>query len=301
MGMHRMRARSTTLTRGAAGGWAGTLGIVVAAACLVGCGAPAVTTAGEPAASPYAGPLQLPQNFRDRASVAERGGAATRALECTTVAYAGGGGAYDGGLETVQDSPTKALENWLEEEFVVTVPDHGYRVEREDEGRVLLSYDVEGRTKAAVVVAEGVRDWRDRTGWGVESWAGCDPVELPEEILDALEVEVWEDKGGQPVPVAKVRSYEDWCDLPGVTEVQVGPEWRRQLWRRDPDGQASAKGARGYTSDAALPADAQGTGWHQDGRELWLVPDRSAAYLVSTADPDDVERWPAGNGSSCAG
>ena len=81
MGMHRMRARGTALGRGgAAGGWAGTLGIVVAAACLVGCGAPAVTTAGEPAASPYAGPLQLPQNFRDRASVAERGGAATRAL-----------------------------------------------------------------------------------------------------------------------------------------------------------------------------------------------------------------------------
>lgn len=282
-------------------GWSGTLGAVVAAAVLVGCGQPIVTTSGEPAADPYDGPMRLPQDFGDRASVVERGGAAVRALECDTVPYSGGGGDYGGGLETVQDGPAEALENWLEEQGVFTVPDGGYRVEREDDGRVLLSYDVEGRTRAAVVVADGVRDWRDRVGWGVESWAGCDPVELPEEILDALGVEVWEDGEGGSVPVGTVRSYEDWCDLPGVAVVEVGPEWRRdQQWWRDPDGDVSEGVARGYEADATLPADAEGTGWQRDGRELWLVPDRSAAYLVSTKDPGAIERWPASQGLACA-
>jgi len=152
-----------------------------------------------------------------------------------------------------------------------------------------------------VVVADGVRDWEDRTGWGVESWAGCDPVELPEQILDALGTSAWEDKNGRLVPVAKVRSYENWCDLSGVTVVEVGPQWRRdQQWWRDPDGRVSDGLARRYKSGSQLPADAKATGWHRNGRELWLVPDGSAAYLVSTANPEDVERWPASQGLACA-
>jgi hypothetical protein len=74
-----------------------------------------------------------------------------------------------------------------------------------------------------VVVADGVRDWEDRTGWGVESWAGCDPVELPGEILDALGAHAWEYEDGSPVPVARVRSYENRCEMSGVTVVEVGP------------------------------------------------------------------------------
>ncbi len=250
--------------------------------------------------------MSLPQDFGDRASVRERGGAAAGALECATVPYSGGGGDYvDGGLESVQDSPAEALENWLEQQAVPTMPETGYRVEREEDDRVLLSYDVAGRTRAAVVVADGIRDWGDRTGWGVESWAGCDPVELPDEILAALGVEVWQDADGEPVPVARVHSFEDWCDLAGVTVVQVGPEWRRdQRWWRDPTGQLSdgvAGGVARYRADAALPPQAEATGWHRDGRELWLVPDRTAAYLVSSEDPDDVERWPAAQDLSCAG
>jgi hypothetical protein len=278
------------------------VGSLVAAAFLAGCGQSVVTTSGVPAADPYDGPMSVPQDFSDRASVAERGGAAARALECETVPFSGGGGDYvDGGLETVQDGPAEALENWLEKQGVFTIPDSGYRIEREEGGRVLLSYDVAGRTKAAVVVANEVRDWEDRTGWGVESWAGCDPVELPEQILDALGTSAWKDEDGGLVPVAKVRSYEDWCDLSGVTVVEVGPQWRRdQQWWRDPDGQLSDGLARRYKAGSELPADAKGTGWHRNGRELWLVPDGSAAYLVSTVNPQDVERWPASQGLACA-
>lgn len=107
----------------------------------------------------------------------------------------------------MQDSPAEALDNWLEEERRFTkVPDQGYRVEREDDGRVQLSYDVEGTTRAAVVAADGIRDWRGRAGWGVESWAGCDPVELPGEILDALDVEVWQDRNGRPAGTERAGS-----------------------------------------------------------------------------------------------
>lgn len=277
---------------------------VVAALALSGCGGQSavVTSSGTPVSDPYDGPMTVPQSFRDRASVAQRGGAAVRALECETVPYAGGGGDYaDGGLESVQDSPEEALENWLEEEPLLAMPEEGYRIEREDPDRVLLSYDREGRTRAAVIVADGIRDWRDHTGWGVESWAACDPVELPGEILDALGVELWQDAEGEVVPVARVRSYDDWCDVSGVTVVQVGPEWRRdQRWYRDPEGQLG-QGTGRYRADATLPAMAKATGWRRDGRELWLVPDRSAAYLVNTEDRDDVERWPTAGELSCAG
>lgn len=277
---------------------------VVAALTLSACGGQSavVTTSGDPVADPYDGPMSASQSFRDRASVAERGGAAVRALECETVPYDGGGGDYvDGGLESVQDSPAEALANWLEEEPFLVMPEEGYRIEREDPDRVLLSYDRDGRTRAAVIVADGIHDWADHTGWGVESWAACDPVELPDDILDALDVELWQDAEGEVVPVARVRSYDDWCDLAGVTVVQVGPEWRRdQRWYRDPEQQLG-QGARRYRAEATLPAEAEATGWRRDGRELWLVPDRSAAYLVSTEDPDDVEQWPRIGDLSCAG
>jgi hypothetical protein len=48
-----------------------------------------------------------------------------------------------------------------------------------------------------------------------------------------------------------------------------------------------------YDAHADLRTGAVDTGYHRDGRRLWLAPDHSAAYLVGVDDPDDVERWPA--------
>jgi hypothetical protein len=48
-------------------------------------------------------------------------------------------------------------------------------VERDDPDGALLSYDVDDRTKAAVVAAAGIRDWNGDVGWGLVAWAQCDP------------------------------------------------------------------------------------------------------------------------------
>ena len=65
-------------------------------------------------------------------------------------------------------------------------PDDGYVVERVEGDRVLLSYDVDGLTKVAVIAADGIKDWNDDDGWGVESWGQCDPAELPAAVTDEL-------------------------------------------------------------------------------------------------------------------
>jgi hypothetical protein len=61
-----------------------------------------------------------------------------------------------------------------------------------------------------------------------------------------------------------------------------------QRWRP-----AALTVATTYDGDAELPADAEDSGYRNGGRQLWLVPDREAAYLVAEDDPADVERWPA--------
>jgi hypothetical protein len=63
---------------------------------------------------------------------------------------------------------------------------------------------------------------------------------------------------------------------------------------REPTGELADHLKVPFSTEADLPQDATDTGWHHDGRELWLVPGRSAAYLVSLEDETDVERWAAG-------
>jgi hypothetical protein len=147
---------------------------------LAGCGTSTTPVSGEPVDEPYDGPMSLPPDFSDDATPLERSGAAGQALECDGAPYAGGGGDNaDGGLESVQASPEQALDNWLDNEaWAYQVPESGYRVERDDGDRVLLSYDVGKQTKLAFVAADGIGDYNDDEGWGVESWAQCDPSEL---------------------------------------------------------------------------------------------------------------------------
>ena len=81
------------------------------------------------------------------------------------------------------------------------VPSEGYAVERERDGRALLSYDVDGRTKVSMYASNDVRDWNRDRGWGIRAAAQCDPSELPADLTDDLGIGVWEDTSGRRVSV----------------------------------------------------------------------------------------------------
>ena len=269
---------------------------LVSVAVLAGCGGSPTVSASDPVSSPYDGPMSLPVDHGDEASVAERSGAAGRALECDGQAYAGGGADYDSGLAAVQNDATKALENLFEEDSRgETVPDEGYRIERKDGDRVLFSYDVGSRTKVAFIARNGITDFNHDQGWGIEAWAQCDPAELPASFTDPLNTEIWETATGTRVPVTTVTSYQgaEHCDWEDITFLEL-PDGKAKTWYvRDPRGDLRDFVVSSYDRSAALPKDATDTGLRHDGRQLWVVPAKDAAYLVSTDDTSDVERWPA--------
>jgi hypothetical protein len=258
-----------------------------AAVLVAGCESePELVERSEPATPPYDGPLEA--------------GAAVAALECDgKTPYERGEGVYDDGLATVQGSAEAALGDYMRESgLTYFTPADGYVVEREQAGRVLLSYDVDGRTKVSLVVVDDVRDWNDDEGWGVRAWAQCDPSELPPEVTDELEIGVWEDESGRRVPITRIQSLKgsEHCNETDITYLLVGPEDTADWYVSDPGEHAddfSGLLRTTFSDDVGLPEGATDTGLRRGGRQLWLGPENEAAYLVSLDDADDVERWPA--------
>lgn len=234
-----------------------------------------------PTPTPYAGPLFIEMAKPDDPDVRTRGGAAVAALECT-----GSPTSYGPGHDT-KTSAAAALADFVDDEGT-SLPSDGYRIEREEAGRVLYSYDVEGRTKVAIIISNSPREGFE-SGWHVESQAGCDPAEFPDAASDALGVGVWTDKDGVRVPTSKVQSSKgpEHCNWQSVTFLYLG----RQQYLRDPNGAIShAQYKASFDPAAALPADAKDTGFRLDGKSLWLAADESAAYVGTGTT---VERWPA--------
>jgi hypothetical protein len=120
--------------------------IALAAVLLGGCGS-AVVDRSRSAKPPYDGPLDA--------------GAAGGALECDgKPPYRRGVGVYHDGLAKVQEGAEAALDNYMRESGLsFFAPSDEYAVERERDDGVLFSYDVDGRTKVAIVPTNGVRDW----------------------------------------------------------------------------------------------------------------------------------------------
>ena len=267
--------------------------LLLGSAVLAGCGSSAVMT-GAAAADPYAGPMRATQSFRDRASVMERSGAAGLALECDGAAYRGGGGDYQDGLESAQGDAVNALVDWLDQEGW-ELPGTGYQVERDTGDRVLFSYDADGRTKIAMIAADGIRDFDDHVGWGIESWAQCDPAELPPAVTDALGIGVWQDAWGRRMPVTQVVSFEgpEHCGWDDITFLTIAESGHSIEYVRDANHELNQQLRAAFDAHSSLPKAAVDTGLQRDGRELWLGPGDEAAYLVSLSIPGDVEKWPA--------
>jgi hypothetical protein len=259
------------------------IAISIAAVLVAGCGSVVIDRGGS-ATPPYDGPLDA--------------GAAVGALECAgETPYGRGEGVYDDGLATVQTSAEAALDDYMSESGLsFSTPSDGYAVEREEGRRVLFSYDVDGRTKVAMFAADGVRDWKGDEGWGVRVWAQCDPSELPADVTDDLNIGVWEDESGRRVPVTRIQSFQgaEHCSWTDITFLLVGRERTGDQYVRDTSGGDFAGLLRtSFTNVDRPPEGATATGWRRDGRQLWIGPDKEAAYLVSLDDAQDVERWPA--------
>ena len=216
-------------------------------------------------------------------------------LECTGQPTKHGHGDYGDGLEEVQDDPAGAVDQWLEAEgWFAALPSDGYVVEWQRDHRALVSFDTDGRTTIAFVVADGIHDYRDETGWGLETWAQCDPSEWPAATTDALGLGIWTDPHGKRLATDTVVSYTgpEHCDWQDITFLHVGGR-KGDEYLRDVGGELQRSLTTTYDGAATLPEDATDTGWQHDGRELWLGEAPRAAYLVSVDDPTDVERWPA--------
>ncbi|MEU0409653.1 hypothetical protein ABZ307_17785 [Streptomyces griseorubiginosus] len=235
--------------------------------------------------SPYGGPLDVPTRELDEHSAhASRlaSGAAGRALECDGEISIGNGpqgwSEGDGGAD-----PEQGLRLYFDL-FSPQDPRSGYRVERRETDRVLYSYDVDGRTKVAVVVA---KDQEDRPGWGPETSASCDPSELPAAYTDAHGIEIWTDRAGDRVPTVDVSSGpgDDHCGWQEVHFLELGD----RTYARDPEGLLEpGMLTAAYDGSADLPADAHDTGYRYREQELWLTDDRRTAYVRT---PDAVEAW----------
>lgn len=256
--------------------------IAIAAVLLAGCGSG--VDRGGSATPPYDGPLDA--------------GAAVGALECDgNTPYQRGEHGYDDGLAKVQASAEAALDDYMRESGpIFSTPPDGYAVEREQAGRVLFSYDVDGRTKVSMFAADGVRDWNGDEGWGVRAWAQCDPSEFRPDVTDDLNIGVWEDESGRRVPVTRIHSFQgaEHCSWTDITFLLVRREEAADWYVRDTSGgDFSGLLRTTFANEATLPEGATDTGLRRDGRQLWIGSDEEAAYLVSLDDAQDVERWPA--------
>lgn len=275
----------------------------VVAVAAVGCGSETAgdtVVAGTAPPTPYSGPLYIPgkdwdEEKDDRSELIDTG-AAARALECDWEIHSAGGSEPwsegDGG-----ETPEEGLQAYFEIEQA-DGPREGFRVEREEDGRVLYSYDVDGRTKVAVIVA---KDRKNRPGWGPETSASCDPAEFPASFTDSKDYEVWTDRSGKRVPITVISSSVGaaHCDWQKAHFLGTGEGKDGVLYARDPDGVLGDDMLETpYRGDVTMPADAKDTGYRLRDRQLWLTDDKNTAYVRTS---DGVEAWPqVKKGMGCA-
>ena len=253
---------------------------------ISGCGSD-VITGNQPVHEPYDGPLYVRITQPDHPDPLVSSGAAGKALECSGDLYSGSTG-DNLGVIGGHGSAVDALESFVGDEAAL-VPGRGYRAEREEQGRVLFSYDVDGRTKVAIIVAGESSDAADEAAWSVETFAQCDPAEFPKAVTDELGIQVWVDRTGERVPTTVVQSARGpaHCDWDSATFLTFDGD----TYVKDPQGVLPAKWFNiTFDAETTLPHDASDTGYRLDRQELWLAPDRSAAYIVTQ---QDVERWRA--------
>lgn len=255
---------------------------------VAGCGSATEPSAEQAPASGHDGPLHVSRN----GATHPEAGAAGDVVECDTW---GSGGFHDGevyGEGATADTPEEALDV-AASEWLYNGPREGLRRAAEEGDRVLFVLEVEGEVKEAVVVRDGpATEGAGGDGWHVESWAVCDPVELPRSYTESIGLQVWTDEEGRPVPTTRLGAWRgpEHCDWQSMTFLDLrGRTYVRGL---QPELREYATGP--FRPHTELPADAVDTGFRREGDRLWLAADRKSVY-VGTAGSDgttDVEQWP---------
>jgi hypothetical protein len=219
-------------------------------------------------------------------------GRAREALDCPGRPWQQGSGSYDSGPEAVQDDARAAVDDWIEQEGGLLPPVDVEETARH--GREVLFTWREGASRlGSFVVHEGMDGTDGDRGWGVASYAVCDPADWPPELSDEAGFEVWANADGDRVPTSLIHSTPgpEHCGWEAMTFLFLGADGQEGEFYGTPDPELQELLATTYAAHAPLPAAARDTGYQRDGRELWVARDGTAAYLV-TAD-GDAERWPA--------
>jgi hypothetical protein len=157
----------------------------------------------------------------------------------------------------------------------------------------LFTFSTQGLVVSAFVMHDETAGPEDDRGWGVSSYAACDPAEWPPETSDAVGIEVWTNPDGDRVPTSTIQSFRgaEHCGWQDTTFLWLGQDARDGEFYGRPSPDMRRFLLTTYADHVARPADARDTGFARDGRHLWVAADGSAAYLVG-AD-GDAERWPS--------
>ena len=104
---------------------------------------------------------------------------------------------------------------------------------------------------------------------------------------------------GNRVPITKIHSFpgSEHCDWQEITFLVLDSKDGGRQFVRDTEGVLREQLSTTFEAHANLPKEATDTGFERDGHRLWLHPDGTAAYLVDSKNPGDVERWPAAKDS----
>lgn len=225
-----------------------------------------------------------------------RAGAAADLVECEHGLWQGGWSMDFGPLGSGPD-PDAAITS-MTASGLLPSPPGGFTAVAQGQGRIAYTYNVDGRPRFAAVVADTEEVPLDATDrWAVEVFASCDPAEFDPSADARSGYKIWLDTDGGRVPTSVVAesSGPEHCGWESVTFLTVDDK----TFVADPEGVLPEDHVTAtFDDDAELPSDAVDTGYHRNGKHLWLAADGHSAFLV---DEETVQGWPAlTEGVACA-
>jgi hypothetical protein len=219
---------------------------------------------------------------------ARRAGAAANLVDCEHDLWQGGWSMDYGPLGS-GPTPDDAIAE-LAESHRAPSPSDGMVAVAQDQGRIAYTYEVNGRSRFAAVVADREEVPLDATDrWAVEVFASCDPAEFDPSADARSGYRIWVDADGARVPtsVLSETTGPEHCEWESVTFLTVdGADFVSDPRSVLTDAYVTAP----LDEDAELPADAVDTGYHRESKHLWLAADGRFAFVV---DGDSVQAWPA--------